>query len=664
MQISLYDTKKADISDGMFGLFFEDINYAADGGLYAEMIENRNFEFYKSTMGGMSDFYTEKDGLYGWKPFKKGKLRLVSGSPVALENPHYLRFTGTEAGQGFTNKAYDGITLKKGMKYNVSFWARNVGGIKNVKVSVLEKKSETIAGEVTIPLTVSKEGTLREWIKYKGTLTAKDDIRGGIFTVTTSDAGTVEFDFISMIPGDAVKGIFRKDLFDKLKKINPGFLRFPGGCIVEGSTLASRYNFKDTLHPLEHRKSNWSRWAVHSSWIKEPHPGPDFYEHYNQTYGIGFYEFFLLCELLDCKPLPVLNVGLACQYQSFELAKIGTPEFDSYLQDALDLIAFANEPVTGKWGKIRAELGHPEPFNLEMVGIGNEQWDTPHTKFFERYKIFEKTIHEKYPKIKLIGSAGPNVITDDFGKSWKFIKKGFAQNKNFVYAVDEHYYMPPQWFLDNVKFYDKYDRNIKVFAGEYAAHPKGSGKFNTPTANTLEGAVCEAAFLTGVERNADAVVLASYAPMFARLGYSQWSPDMIWFDDETSYGTPSYDVQVMYSNYTGNATLDTKGEQEKLYKEGIYYNPSVDKESGKIFLKIVNTNDKAVEIDLSNKTKSAYKISEIISLGGQKKTASNSIKNPDLVSMKKTKGGKVIDANGAQKITLEKNTFAVVILEK
>lgn len=649
--ITIHTKIKAPISKEMTGLFFEDINYAIDGGLYAELFENRAFEFVKAS-GHTGDYYTEPDGLYGWNAVNSGELRIVSGSPVALENPHYLRFTAKAAGDGFTNKAYDGIFAKSGEGLTLSFYARNVGRLDYVEAGFSDGSKIICLTRIMLDCPGQKE--LCSFKKYTVSLIPEKDIRGAKPIILLPAEGTVEFDFFSLIPESAVAGIFRKDLFDLLNGIHPRFMRFPGGCIIEGNTLANRYNFKDTLKPLEHRKSNWNRWAVHGNdW--GDHRDHSIYEDYNQTYGIGYYEFFLLCEMLGAKPLPVLNVGLACQYQSYELVSPESEEFKEFLQDALDLISFANDPIDTEWGKVRASLGHPEPFGLEMVGIGNEQWQTEKSRFFERYVLFEKTIHEKYPDIRLIGSAGPDITSERYTAAWKFIKENAAKIDNFVYAVDEHYYVRPQWLLDHTDFYDNYDRNVKVFAGEYAAHPEGSGTFNNYKVNTLEGALAEAAFLTGVERNSDVVVLASYAPLFARLEYTQWSPDMIWFDAEKSYGTPSYYVQLMYSRYTGTAVLDTKGQHEKLRDAGIYYNPTIDEETGSVYVKLVNTNEDDLYITLKDADGNVLNPKKILTLGGRDKSEYNSVSNPENIFITQSK-------YTTEEVFLPRNSFSVIIL--
>ena len=563
MKITISQRKRADIMPDMMGLFFEDINYAADGGLYAEMLENRAFEFV-DCYGDKADYYTEFDGLYGWECYPKEKnarMRCVMGSPVAEENPHYLRFTAEESQAGFKNQAYDGIVLKKDAQYEVSFYARSISYQGRIQISV--QKDGIIAASGETELLPGKKQEPHNWKKYHLLLTAKEDVKGGDFAVMLEQTGVVEFDFFSMMPKDAVCGIFRRDLFELLKDLQPGFIRFPGGCIIEGNTLSNRYRFKETLKPVEHRRSNWNRWAVHL--VNEENGYHSVFSHYNQTLGMGYYEFFLLCEALGAKPLPVLNVGLACQYQSYEMVQPGTEAFGQYLQDALDLIEFANGAEDGRWGSVRVAMGHKEPFHLTMLGIGNEQWETEKSGFFERYRLFEECIHAKYPEIRLIGSAGPDITSERYEKAWKYYHGAVKTQKNYVYAVDEHYYVEPDWFYAHTDFYDEYPRDVKVFAGEYAAHPGHTELMEQK--NCLGGALAEAAFLTGVERNADVVVLASYAPLFARLGFTQWAPDMIWFDGETSYATPNYYVQKMFSCMKGTSVLDTLGEEKKTQME-------------------------------------------------------------------------------------------------
>ncbi|MDO4294944.1 MAG: alpha-L-arabinofuranosidase C-terminal domain-containing protein [bacterium] len=625
MELRLNGKKKANIAEGSIGLFFEDINYAADGGLYAELLENRSFAFV-DCYGKKGDYYTLPDALYAWQavPKEGARLQIVQGSPLAVENPQYLRVSTKQANCGFSNKAYDGIYLEQGKKYRVTFYARSVSYAGDFKVAI--QKGEEIAASASVTAIASKaDGNV--WQKYELELTAEKTLRHALFVLLLTEAGTVEFDFVSMMPKDAVAGVFRKDLFEKLKELKPGFMRFPGGCIIEGNTWENRYQYKDTLKPAEHRRGNWNRWAVHDNEkTEELH---SLYSHYNQSYGLGFYEFFLLCDLIGAKPLPVLNVGLACQYQSYELVEMGTPAFEELLQDALDLIEFANGDVTTKWGALRAEMGHPAPFGLTMLGIGNEQWETEKVDFFARYAAFEKCIHEKYPEMLLIGSAGPDVTSKHYEEAWDFYHKK-EDEPNFVYAVDEHYYVKPEWLYEHNDFYDNYSRKVKVFSGEYAAHPCGG--MNRPDANTLDGALSEAAFLTGVERNADVVVLASYAPLFARVNYAQWSPDMIWFDEISSYATPSYYVQQMYSLNCGTITLDMEGQEKELAKAGVYVNAVLDEKSNEVIVKAVNRNADEVELSLVwDEERKPEGIQHLTVLSGTDKDAYNRIDAPDSV---------------------------------
>lgn len=592
------------ITPDMVGLFFEDINFAADGGLYAEMIENRSFEAVKSK-GESHNYVLKEDNLYAWSA-DEDSLEISCNEPVSQKNPHYARFTAKKDGQGFTNKAYDGIYLKKGMKYKVSFFAREVKYPEG-KIAVSVKKSGKIYAKTEIAFNNSKNhpkewmDTIRvtcdtlEWGFYTGELIAEADVTGAAFEIALTKAGCVEFDLISMIPEDAVAGIFRKDLFEALAGIHPAFLRFPGGCIVEGTSIMRRYQWKNTVGPLKDRKINTNLWALQGGNVMTAWETPDC--HYMQSYGIGFYEYFLLCELLSsekrvCKPLPVLSVGVACQFRSYEVVPVDSEEFQQYVQDALDLIEFANGPVTSKWGALRAQMGHPKPFNLEMLAIGNEQWESGCVDLAPRYIAFEKAIHKKYPKIKCLGTAGPFVGNDFHKNAWDFYRISGKKNRAFSYAVDEHYYVAPEWLYDNVAFYDDYSRDVFVFAGEYAAH-------DANLSNSVDGAVAEAAMMTGMERNGDVVQLASYAPLFNRIGHSQWTPDMIWFDAEKVVLTPSYYVQKMFSDYSGNEALELKG-QEKTLRENKLYVSAVKTSDGKKIIKIANGSEEEQSLSLTD----------------------------------------------------------------
>ena len=585
------------ISPDMIGLFFEDINFAAEGGLYAELIENRSFEAVKSK-GKDHNYILREDNLYAWSSIDGDEtcLEISMNQPISSNNPHYLRFTSKKDGQGFKNKAYDGISLKKNLKYNISFYAREVQYPEGKILVKVTKEGKTYA-ETTIDFNNGKnppkdwytgiiaDCDMLDWALYKGELTANDDIQGADFEIILTKKGSVEFDLISMIPEDAIAGLFRKDLFNALKDIHPGFIRFPGGCIIEGTSLMRRYQWKNTVGPLKDRKINTNLWALRGGNTLGGNEMPDC--HYMQSYGLGFYEFFLLCELLSsekrvCKPLPVLNIGLACQFRTYEVVPIDSPEFNNYIQDALDLIEFANGPVDSKWGKLRAEMGHPESFKMDMIAIGNEQWESKRVDLAPRYVAFEKAIHEKYPEIKCLGTAGPWVKHELYDKAWELYREKIKTNKTFTYAVDEHYYVAPEWLYENVVFYDNYPRDVGVFAGEYAAHDKN-------LSNSVEAAMSEAAMMTGYERNGDVVKLASYAPLFNRIGHSQWTPDLIWFDADKVVLTPSYYVQKIFSDYSGNEALELDGQEKGLREKKLYI--SALKNGENKIVKIVNGGD-------------------------------------------------------------------------
>ncbi|MBO7402423.1 MAG: carbohydrate binding domain-containing protein [Lachnospiraceae bacterium] len=572
VKMRVTDKVRCKVNEGMFGLFFEDINYALDGGLHAEMIENRSFEFFDCG-GSKYNWYKRFDFGYGWMARNGAKIKVEADKPLNRVNPHYLRFEAPETGALVANKAYDGLALTKGKEYLLSFYAR---ADKPAKITAECRRGINSEAVGFAGFTVDST----DWKKYEAKITALSNVDGGCFCLVAEEPCVVYFDFVSLKPADAVYGVFRRDLADALKELKPGFLRFPGGCIVEGNNLDNMYKWKLSVGEPEQRKANWNRWAVHNN---NGH-GP--FSHYNQTLGVGYFEYFELCEYIGAKPLPVCNVGMACQYEAIERFEIEDEIFKCFVQDALDLIEFANGDETTKWGALRAQMGHKEPFGLELLGIGNEQWETPESRFFERYTIFEKAIHEKYPDIKLIGSAGPDVTSNHYTDAWGFYRKEAVNNSNFAYAIDEHYYVSPEWMLENNGFYDDYPRNIGVFAGEYAAH---SGEFTTePNRNNIEAALAEAAFMTGLERNADVVKLASYAPLLARKGYTQWAPDLIWFDERTVCRTPSYFVQKFFSLYTGDEELVVEGLDE-LRSNGVFASASRDTASGKIFIKLVNT---------------------------------------------------------------------------
>lgn len=602
--ISVSDKKGVDIQKDMYGLFFEDINYAADGGLYAEMVENRSFEAMLSDGKGGTTF----DGLYGWSAYPSGGtngMSVESSGGLNENNTHYLRTSAD-----IRNQAYEGVYMEAGKKYNVSLFAKGSSG--GLKAQVY--KDGRLVTEAALT-----EAVTGEWKKYSAAVTMPETVRNADLVIKLTGTGDVDIDMVSCMPDDAVMGVYRRDLAEKLKAIAPGFLRFPGGCIIEGFDLDNRYNWKDSVGAVEERKQNWSRWSCHTN------QGIDGgFKHYNQTYGLGFCEYFLLCEYLDCKPVPVVNAGMACEFQSGEVVPLYkadgvtlTDEFKSYIKDALDLIEFANGDENTEWGRLRISMGHKEPFGLDTLGVGNEQWAKEGNQWYERYEAFEKAIHEIYPDMKIISTSGPAADGADFDSAWSWIRSSAKDNDKFTYAVDEHYYMSPGWFLENDGRYDGYDRDVKVFAGEYASQ-----------GNTLRNALSEAAFMTGLERNADVVYMASYAPLFARVNFTQWAPDMIWYDDATSYVSPDYFVQEMYSNNTGDHTLisTVTGNTDKVYQSASY-----DTETGDIILKIVNPYDYDQNVTLGFGDRKLSGKADMKTLTAPSDAATNSIEEPERV---------------------------------
>ncbi len=512
------------VNPQMIGLFFEDINYGADGGLYAELLENRSFDFFPTKINKFNS------PLTAWKPVGNCSFASCTEKPVNEVNPQYVHIKA-EAGSGIANRAYDGCYLEAGNEYEFSFYSR---GKYEGEISFrLVSGGEIIASAVF-------DGASENWEKREAVLTAAKTVYDAEPQLILVSGGEIDADMCSLFPKKTFKNRkngLRPDMAQALADVKPGFLRFPGGCIVEGNGLDNRYRWKDTVGPIETRRGNWNRWQDGGVKVF----APDYY----QSCGLGFYEYFLLCEDLECEPLPVLNCAMGCQYQCDEAAP--TDALGEYIQDALDLIEFANGAADTEWGAKRAEMGHSEPFNLKYLAIGNEQWDE---KYFERYELFQKAIAPKHPEIMLISSSGPYCGGKEFENAWNWLE---GKGRDFAFAVDEHYYVPPHWLFANTHRYDSYDRSMpKVFAGEYACHIGNE----QPRPNNLECALAEAAMMTGFERNGDVVHLAAYAPLFAREGYTQWTPDLIFVNNHEIMLTPSYYVQKMFSRNLPDYTIE------------------------------------------------------------------------------------------------------------
>ena len=593
----------AEIQPTMYGLFFEDINYAADGGLYAELIKNRSFEFPQNFMG--------------WETY--GKVTLKDDGPFE-RNPHYVRLDdpGHEHKRtGLQNEGFFGIGVEAGKEYRFSVWARIPGEASKISVQLVNEPSmrehQAVASEELVIDT-------KEWKKYQVLLKSPVTHPKALLRIFLASGNPVELEHLSLFPVDTWNGHengLRRDLAQALYDIRPGVFRFPGGCIVEGTDLDTRYDWKKSVGPVENRPLNENRW--HYTF---PHR---FFPDYFQSYGLGFYEYFLLSEELDAEPLPVLSVGLSCQFQNNEEhAHVAVCDLDGYIRDALDLIEFANGNPESEWGKVRAEMGHPEPFNLKYIGIGNEQWGE---EYVVRLKPFVEAIRKQYPDMMIIGGSGPGSEGEQFEYLWPEMKK------LKVDLVDEHFYRPESWFLNEGARYDNYDRKgPKVFAGEYACH--GNGK----KWNHFYTSLLEAAFMTGMERNADIVHMATYAPLFAHVEGWQWRPDMIWFDNLSSVKTVSYYVQQLFSLNKGThvlpLTMNGKAVTGAEGQNGLFASAVWDEDQNEVIVKIVNTSEKSQPVRFNfDGLKKREKLSDgrVIELKSDEPDAENTITNPTLI---------------------------------
>ena len=550
------------IHSTMYGIFFEDINFGADGGLYAEMVENRSFEF--------------PDRLMGWNMF--GNVQVSDVRPAFDRNPHYVVLGDSghiEKRTGLENRGFFGMGLKKGLRYDFSVYARlHDAGSQPARIRVeLVNAANNIITRQRITI------DSRDWKKYTCSLTPNVTEQKGLMRIFLETKEGVDLDHVSLFPSDNWNGL-RADLVKDLEDLHPGIFRFPGGCIVEGTDLETRYQWKNSVGQVENRPLNENRWNYTFA--------HRMYPNYFQTYGMGFYEFFILSEKIGAEPLPVVSCGLACQFQNHtEDAHVAVDDLQPYIDDALDLIEFANGGTDTKWGKLRADMGHPAPFNLKQIGVGNEQWGELYPVRLEK---FIKAIRAKYPNILVCGTSGPSADGKDFDYGWQEMRR------LKVDLVDEHYYKPPQWFFDNAGRYDNYDRKgPKVFAGEYAAHGRGD-------LNNWEAALSEAAFMTGLERNADIVWQATYAPLFAHVEGWQWKPDLIWFDNLTTARSANWYVQMLYGTNRGTNMVNlTEDGQPVKGKDGLYASAVYDKDTKQYIIKLANNADRSQDVVITMK---------------------------------------------------------------
>lgn len=550
---------KKKISDKLIGIFFEDINYSADGGLYAELVQNRDFEYSQADVRGRNKAWTAQ---YAWTlEGDGGQWSIATEQPIHENNPHYALLDVRQAGKvALLNTGFDGMVIRKGEKYDFSLFAKQISGKSGkIKVSLVQDGKVIAETSVAAPK--------KAWKKTTAVLKAGADADHAMIKVEPQGNGKVGLDMISLFPQNTFKGRkngLRADLAQSLADLKPKFMRFPGGCVAHGDGLHNIYNWKETIGPLEARKPQRNLWGYH------------------QTKGLGYYEFFQFCEDMGAEPLPVLAAGVSCQNSSDcgagQQGGIPMDKMPEYIQDVLDLIEWANgDAKTTKWGKLRAEQGHPKPFNLKYIGIGNE--DLISKTFEERYLMIIKAVKEKYPEIMVCGTSGPWSEGSDYETGWRLAKD------NKIDMIDEHYYQTPGWYIHHQDYYDQYDRNgSKVYLGEYAAHAPGRP-------NNIETALCEAMHICGMERNGDIVEMSSYAPLVAKEGHTQWSPDMIYFNNKEVKPTVGYYVQKLCGNYSGDEYIESSlsvNEGRKGVRERLAVSTVRDTKTGRVYIKMVN----------------------------------------------------------------------------
>ncbi|KAF0095703.1 MAG: alpha-N-arabinofuranosidase [Puniceicoccaceae bacterium 5H] len=637
VELSVHADQAKEISPDLFGLFFEDINWGADGGLYGELVQNRSFEYSAYSNPKWNNFTSwelvERGGA-------KGGWSLDGAVPLHENNPHALVLHTKEVGDGvgLMNPGYDGIPVTKGKQYDFSVFARLTymgprwGGepFHNGEPMPMEVRIESQDGKVLAKETFEVQGD--EWQKVETTLTARQTDPKARLVLLAKGQGGVALDMISLFPEDTFKGRqngLRKDLAQTLANMQPKFIRFPGGCVAHGHNLDNMYRWKDTIGPIETRKSQFNLWG------------------YQQSLGLGYFEYFQFCEDIGAEPLPVVPAGVTCQNAGHTkgAGQRGIPmdEMDAYVQEVLDLIEYANGPADSEWGSRRAEAGHPEPFNLKYLGVGNEDHITD--VFGERFKMITDAVREQYPDITVIGTVGPFHSGPDFEDGWELARKMDLE------MVDEHYYVPPEWLLDNLDRYDSYDRNgPHVYLGEYAAH-------EPDRANTLRSALAEAAYLTGIERNGDLVELASYAPLLGREGHTQWRPDMIYFTGTDILHTPNYYVQKLFSVNAGDTYLpsDLSAEDSALAVSVVE-----DSQSGDVIVKIVNPSDAAEELTLDPAQFGSFRSqAQQWVLTGEPK-AVNTWEQPDTLKPEKS----TVKVSGGVSLAAPANSLTVLRLKK
>ena len=564
--------KARPISNLLMGIFFEDINYAADGGLYAELIQNRDFEYSPEDKSGRDSTWNHK---HSWT--LKGDnttFRIDSASPLHKNNPHYAVLSTSSVGGRLVNSGFNGIPVKKGHKYNLALFAKRVEGKQSqLAVSLVDGAGKVLADS---RFNISSP----EWKKMEIVLTADNDADSASLHLTPLAIGETALDMISLFPQSTFnnrKNGLRKDLAQAISDIRPRFMRFPGGCVAHGDGLANIYQWKNTIGPLEVRKPQRNLWGYH------------------QTVGLGYLEYFQFCEDIGAEPLPVIAAGVPCQNSGTggggQQGGVPMEEMDEYIQDILDLVEWANGDANTKWGKLRAAAGHPKPFNLKYIGIGNEDLITD--IFEERFTMIYDALKKKHPEITVIGTVGPYSEGTDYEEGWELAAKLKLP------MVDEHYYQQPGWFIYNQDYYDRYDRaKSKVYLGEYAAHLPGRP-------NNLETSLAEALYLTSLERNGDIVSMASYAPLLAKEKFTQWNPNLIYFNNNEVKTTVGYEVQKLFGLHSGTEYLPasiTVSNTQDAVRNRVAISIVRDSASNDVIIKMVNLLPVPVQasIDLKN----------------------------------------------------------------
>lgn len=592
------------ISPDLFGIFFEDLNFAADGGLYAELIRNRSFDFDATENPSWN-------ALTGWDRVERGgrgALSVDATVPVHANNPTCAVLEVFEPGDGvgMSNAGYDGIAVTEGEAYDVSLLARHLysgnrwGGPRQENVVApatppragergpILVRLETKEGELLAEASLAMPG--KEWTRLTATLTPTRTDKEARFVLLMNVKAGVALDMISLFPKKTFRNRangLRADLAQHIADLKPRFVRFPGGCLVHGSGVGNMYRWKDTIGPIEERKGQANLWRYH------------------QSMGLGYFEYFQFCEDIGAKPVPVVPAGVSCQNSGFTggtgQRALPMEEMPAYIQEVLDLIEYANGPADSTWGARRAAAGHPEPFGLEYLGVGNEEHITP--AFKERFKLIYDAVKAKHPEITVIGTVGPSWQGDDYEAGWAFTRE------QKIECVDEHYYVAPDWFWDHLDYYDKYDRNsATVYLGEYAAHDDGRR-------STLRSALAEAAYMTSLERNGEVVRLASYAPLLGKHRRTQWTPNLIYFDNTSVSPTINYEVQKLFSLNAGDELLpiEITSDADASKREGkVQWTASCvrDSATGDLIVKVVSRSDAAlpVRIELGGLASSNAKV--------------------------------------------------------